>query len=102
MLVIAGILIIIALIYFPSKKAVKKEVNLGKRHLENLDKIDPFARKVIQEWVVELESELDNSKLGENTLNRLIGLKISQSRSTDELGKSFRELPKSLDVKNEA
>src|SRR5690606_11573588 len=97
MLVIITILIIVSLIYFPSKLTIKREENLGKRHLENLDKIDPFEREVINRWVAELYEEIGKDKLVDETLHRLIGLKIAQSRNSGELGERFKELPKSVD-----
>ena len=99
MLVIFAFLLIIAAIYFPSRRVVGKETNLGKRHLENLDKIDPFAKEVIQKWIVDLEEELGQN-IDEQKLNRLIGLKIAQARSTGELGDNFKELPKSIAIEN--
>lgn len=100
MIVIFGFLIIIALIYFPSRRSIKREQELGKRHLENLDKIDSQAREIIEGWVKELKTELKASFLTEDKLNRIIGIKIAQSRNTDELGLNFKELPKSLDNLN--
>lgn len=92
MLVILFLIVIIGIIYFPSKKSVQKNEMLGKRHLENINKLDPYAQKVIESWVDELYEEMGTDKLDKPTLHKLIGIKILQSKNTDELGENFKEL----------
>jgi hypothetical protein len=94
MLVITVILIIIGLLYFPSKMNKQKQLFLGKMHMENLDRLDLFSRATIEKWVDELNSELGENQLSEEALWNIIGLKIKNAKYDDHLEGKFKPINK--------